>query len=68
MKRIAVFTATRAEYGLLSPVLKAMQARGGFDAGLIVAGAHLDPAHGETIAEIEAHGADFWARAPTPGD
>ena len=68
MKRIAVFTATRAEYGLLSPVLKAMQAHGGFDAGLIVAGAHLDPAHGETIAEIEADGAVIWARAPTPGD
>lgn len=68
MKRIAVFTATRAEYGLLSPVLKAISAHGGFDAGLIVAGAHLDAAHGATVAEIEADGSNIWARVPTPAD
>ncbi len=68
MRRIAVFTATRAEYGLLSPVLRAMNAHDGFEAGLIVAGAHLDAAHGATVAEIEADGAAIWARVPTPAD
>ena len=54
MKRIAVVTATRAEYGLLSPVIRELRARESdeFKAELIVTGTHLSDAYGRTIDEI----------------
>ena len=55
MKKIAVVTATRAEYGLLSPVIRAL--RGYEDEALrvelIVTGTHLSEDYGETVREIE---------------
>ena len=54
MKRIAVVTATRAEYGLLSPVIRELRAHENdeFKAELIVTGTHLSDAYGKTIDEI----------------
>lgn len=63
-RRIGVFTATRAEYGLLYPVLKAMRADPAFDVHLIVSGTHLSPSHGMTIQEIENDGQPIAARLP----
>ncbi len=56
MKRIAVVTATRAEYGLLAPVIKELrkQESDGFRTELIVTGTHLSAAFGNTVSEIEA--------------
>lgn len=56
MKRIAVVTATRAEYGLLRRTVEALRAEPCFDVRLIVTGTHLSPAFGETWKEIEADG------------
>lgn len=56
MKKIAVVTATRAEYGLLRWTIEALRAEPCFDVCLIVAGAHLSPAFGETWRQIEADG------------
>ena len=56
MKRIAVVTATRAEYGLLRRTVEALRAEACFDVRLIVTGTHLSPAFGETWKEIEADG------------
>lgn len=55
MKKIAVVTATRAEYGLLSPVLKELRKResADFRTDLIVTGTHLSAAYGRTIREID---------------
>lgn len=53
MKKIAVLTATRAEYGLLSPIIKGLQGCGSFDVRVIVTGAHLSPEFGLTFREIE---------------
>ncbi len=64
MKRIGVFTATRAEYGLLRPVLAALEQSQALDHRLIVAGTHLSPRHGATLAEIEADGRRADARVP----
>lgn len=66
MKRIGVFTGTRAEYGLLRPVLTALEASRALEPRLIVAGTHLSPRHGATLAEIEADGRSPDARVPAP--
>ena len=68
--RIGVFTATRAEYGLLYPVLAALRGSERLESVLIVSGTHLSPDHGMTVAEIEADGQTIAARIPIqqPGD
>lgn len=55
MKKIAVVTATRAEYGLLSPVIKELRKyeNGEFRADLIVTGTHLSHSYGMTVEEID---------------
>lgn len=58
MKKIAVITATRAEYGLLAPVLRKLRAyeNDNFVVELIVTGTHLITEYGYTIKEISADG------------
>ncbi len=54
MKKIAVVTTTRAEYGLLSPVIKELRKRETEEirVKLIVTGTHLSDKYGRTIDEI----------------
>lgn len=54
MKKIAVVTATRAEYGLLSPVIKELRKFETEDlrVELIVTGTHLCESYGMTVGEI----------------
>ncbi len=54
MKKIAVVTATRAEYGLLTPVIKELrkQENSELKIDLIVTGTHLSEQYGMTIGEI----------------
>lgn len=56
MKRIAVVTGTRADYGLLYWIIKALQKSPVFQLQLLVCGTHLLPEFGETRKEIEADG------------
>lgn len=58
MKKIAVVTATRAEYGLLSPVIRELRKyeNAQFKVELIVTGTHLCHEYGNTISEIKADG------------
>lgn len=56
MRKIAVFTGTRAEYGLLFWLLKAIAEDTSTHLQLIVSGAHLSPAFGETWQAIEQDG------------
>lgn len=55
MKKIAVVTATRAEYGLLSPVIKELRKHETDElrVDLIVTGTHLSDSYGMTIKEID---------------
>lgn len=55
MKKIAVVTATRAEYGLLSPIIKELRKYESTDlqVNLIVTGTHLSDLFGATVHEIE---------------
>lgn len=55
-RRIAVFTGTRAEYGLLYWLMKEIQADQRLDLQVIVSGTHLSPAYGDTWRVIEADG------------
>lgn len=59
MKRICVLTATRAEYGLLSPIIKKLSAQPEFDTRVVVTGMHLSPEFGLTYKEIEADGIEI---------
>lgn len=54
MKKIAVVTATRAEYGLLAPVIRELRKREDdhLRTELIVTGTHLREAYGNTVSEI----------------
>lgn len=54
MKRIAVVTVGRSDYGVYRPLLRALKADPGFALELIVGGAHLAPEFGRTLSEIEA--------------
>jgi GDP/UDP-N,N'-diacetylbacillosamine 2-epimerase (hydrolysing) len=54
--RVAVVTGTRAEFGLLEPVLRAMQQRRGLKPRLIVTGMHLLSKFGRTIDQIREAG------------
>ena len=64
--RIGVFTATRAEYGLLRPVLDQLDASERLEPHLIVSGTHLSDRHGATVSEIEGEGRAIAARIPVP--
>lgn len=61
-RRIAVFTGTRAEYGLLYWLMKDIQASGQLALQVIVGGMHLSPEFGETWKLIEADGFPIDAR------
>lgn len=53
-KRIAVVTGTRAEFGLLRPLLARLEKSSEkFDLSLIVTGTHLSRWHGHTIDEVK---------------
>jgi len=54
--RVCVVTGSRAEYGLLSPLLEALRAEESFELQLLVTGSHLSPEFGLTYREIEADG------------
>lgn len=56
LKKIAVFTGTRAEYGLLYWLLKDLQADTSLQLQLLVSGTHLSPEFGCTYTQIENDG------------
>ncbi|HHV30191.1 UDP-N-acetylglucosamine 2-epimerase [Acetivibrio mesophilus] len=55
-KVISVFTATRAEYGLLKPIICKLDRVKEFDVRIVATGAHLSPEFGLTYKEIEKDG------------
>jgi GDP/UDP-N,N'-diacetylbacillosamine 2-epimerase (hydrolysing) len=55
-KKISILTATRAEYGLLKPIIDKLSGVSEFDVRVVVTGAHLSPEFGLTYKEIEQDG------------
>lgn len=56
MKKLCVVTGTRAEYGLLMPLLKQIEQSTEFTLQLLVTGMHLSPEFGSTYQLIEKDG------------
>ena len=56
VKKIAIVTGTRAEYGLLKPVIRLLMSSPGVETQIFVTGMHLSPEFGTTIREIEDDG------------
>jgi UDP-hydrolysing UDP-N-acetyl-D-glucosamine 2-epimerase len=71
MRKIAIMTGTRADYGLLRPLIAATEASADAELQLIVTGTHLSAQHGKTIDEIVRDGftpaaeVDIWGEELT---
>lgn len=57
-----MLTGNRAEYGILRPLIDAIAAAEDLELQLVVTGAHLAPAHGFTVREIEQDGIAIAAK------
>lgn len=64
--KICVFTGTRAEYGLLRPLLERLREDDGCELVLMVSGTHLSKHHGHTLDEIRADGFSPEVAIPLP--
>jgi len=53
MRKVAVVTGSRAEYGMLRRIIKLMEGDPQLALSLIVTGSHLSPEFGLTVGEIE---------------
>jgi GDP/UDP-N,N'-diacetylbacillosamine 2-epimerase (hydrolysing) len=56
MRRVAIVTGTRAEYGLFVPILREMEHGGKLKPALYVTGMHLSEEFGRTVEQVEADG------------
>lgn len=54
--RVWAVTTSRADYGLLYPLMKKLCSDGNFDLEVVVTGSHLSPLHGRTVEQIERDG------------
>lgn len=70
MKKIAVVTSTRAEYGLLSPIIQELRTyeNENLRIELIVTGTHLYPEYGMTVNEIYKQGIRIDHKIKIPVD
>jgi len=66
-KKIFVFTSTRADYGLLRWIIKALQNSTYFETYVIVGGSHLSEIYGSTINEIFADNVSNVVQIPFLG-
>lgn len=64
MKKIAIVTATRAEYGILKPLICRLEQEKEFEVQLYVTGTHLSKRYGNTKQEIEADGIRIYKEIP----
>lgn len=63
-KKVAVVTATRAEYGILRPFIQKLFSDNIVDLQLIVTGSHLDETYGNTQKEIIQDGFAIFKKIP----
>lgn len=62
MKKVCVVTGTRAEYGLLRPLIQKIDNDSNLELQLVVTGMHLSPEFGLTYQEIEQDGFEITER------
>lgn len=63
-RRICIVTTTRADWGLLCPLARRLQADSRCELSVVAGNMHLDPRYGMTVNEIEADGFRVAARVP----
>lgn len=63
-RKICIITGTRAEYGLLYPVMRLLQNHSELDLSIIVTGMHLLPEFGFTVEEIQTDGFKIDDKVP----
>jgi UDP-hydrolysing UDP-N-acetyl-D-glucosamine 2-epimerase len=63
-RRIAIVTGSRAEYGLLSSLMKRLVSSADLELQVVVTGMHLSETYGMTVHQIEADGYEIAARVP----
>lgn len=64
MKKISVVTATRAEYGILRPLIRRLLSCKEWGTQVIVTGTHLEEEFGYTCGEIEQDGVPIFSKIP----
>ena len=62
MRKITVFTGSRAEYGLLSNIIYGLKDHPEVELSLVIGGMHLSKEFGYTISEIEEDGVPISAK------
>jgi GDP/UDP-N,N'-diacetylbacillosamine 2-epimerase (hydrolysing) len=63
-RKVCVITGTRAEFGLLMPVMKKIKGSDSLELQVIVTGMHLLPEYGKTISEISQNDITIDACVP----
>ncbi|WII71827.1 UDP-N-acetylglucosamine 2-epimerase [Bdellovibrio sp. 22V] len=64
MNKVCVFTSTRADFGILTPLLKRLLSEPVFELRLFVTGTHLSKGHGLTVDEIKAQQIPIFYQVP----
>jgi UDP-N-acetylglucosamine 2-epimerase (non-hydrolysing)/GDP/UDP-N,N'-diacetylbacillosamine 2-epimerase (hydrolysing) len=64
MRRIAVVSVARSDYGIYRPLLRRIAASETLELMLVAGGMHLAPEFGNTVREIEGDGFPVAARVP----
>ena len=62
MRKIGVVTGTRADYGILKPVIEKIKKNPGLELSIFAAGMHLSHEHGYTVNEITRDGNEIAAK------
>lgn len=55
-KKVCFITGTRADYGIMAPIMKRIEESSDAELQIIATNMHLSPAHGMTVNEIESDG------------
>lgn len=68
MRKICIATGTRADWGLLSGIAKAINTRNDVKLQIVATNMHLSERYGSTFREIERDGLHIDYRVPIPAD
>ena len=68
MRKICIATGTRADWGLISGIAKALNSRDDVELQIVATNMHLSERYGATYHEIERDGLHIDYRVPMPAD
>lgn len=66
-RKVVIATGTRADWGLLSPIARALDSRADTEVAIVATNMHTDARYGATASEIEADGLDIACRFDITG-